>query len=43
MAIVSPGLTVIETWDHVGMRATASHDVQLDAVAVPADHAVHGR
>jgi alkylation response protein AidB-like acyl-CoA dehydrogenase len=36
----APGVSVIETWDHVGMRATASHDVQLDGVAVPADHAV---
>ena len=39
----APGVSVIETWDHVGMRATASHDVQLDSVAVPADHAVDVR
>jgi alkylation response protein AidB-like acyl-CoA dehydrogenase len=39
----APGVRVIETWDHAGMRATASHDVQLDAVAVPADHAVDVR
>jgi alkylation response protein AidB-like acyl-CoA dehydrogenase len=26
-----PGVRVEETWDHLGMRATASHDVILDA------------
>lgn len=30
----SQGLRVVETWDALGMRATASHDVQLDDVAV---------
>ena len=30
----SPGLRVIETWDTLGMRGTASHDVQLDDVFV---------
>lgn len=30
------GLTVVETWDTTGMRATASHDVVLDGVQVPA-------
>ena len=39
----APGVRVIETWDHAGMRATASHDVQFDAAAVPADHAVDVR
>jgi alkylation response protein AidB-like acyl-CoA dehydrogenase len=34
------GLRVIETWDHLGMRATGSHDVVLDDVLVPAEHAV---
>jgi alkylation response protein AidB-like acyl-CoA dehydrogenase len=34
------GLRVVETWDHLGMRATGSHDVVLDDVLVPADHAV---
>ncbi|TWS95679.1 acyl-CoA dehydrogenase family protein [Reyranella sp. CPCC 100927] len=36
----SAGIEVIETWDHVGMRATSSHDVVLTDVVVPADHAV---
>jgi acyl-CoA dehydrogenase len=30
----SPGLEVVETWDTLGMRATASHDVQLTDVVV---------
>ncbi|MCX5493700.1 acyl-CoA/acyl-ACP dehydrogenase [Kaistia dalseonensis] len=34
----APGITVIKTWDTAGMRATASHDVVLDDVAVPFDH-----
>lgn len=34
------GVRVIETWDPLGMRATASHDVILEGVAIPADHAV---
>lgn len=31
-----PGVTVVPTWDSLGMRATVSHDVELDVV-VPAD------
>jgi acyl-CoA dehydrogenase len=30
----SPGFEVVETWDTMGMRGTASHDVQLDHVFV---------
>jgi alkylation response protein AidB-like acyl-CoA dehydrogenase len=30
----SDGVRIIETWDALGMRATASHDVQLDNVFV---------
>jgi alkylation response protein AidB-like acyl-CoA dehydrogenase len=29
------GLTVVETWDSLGMRATGSHDVVLEDVFVP--------
>ncbi len=36
----SPGITIVETWDHLGMRATGSHDVIFDDVLVPLDHAV---
>lgn len=38
-----PGIRIVETWDHLGMRATGSHDVVLDGVAIPADHAVDVR
>ena len=30
----SPGFEIVETWDTMGMRGTASHDVQLDDVFV---------
>jgi alkylation response protein AidB-like acyl-CoA dehydrogenase len=33
----SPGLTVVETWNTLGMRPTQSHDTVLDAVFVPDD------
>ena len=36
----TPGITVIENWDHLGMRATGSHEVVFDNVLVPLDHAV---
>jgi alkylation response protein AidB-like acyl-CoA dehydrogenase len=36
-----PGVTVEETWDSLGMRATGSHDVHLD-VTVPADALLGG-
>lgn len=35
-----PGWRVEETWDHLGMRATASHDVILDGAPVLPSHAV---
>lgn len=34
------GIWIEETWDALGMRATASHDVVFENVALPADHAV---
>lgn len=36
----APGITVVETWNQLGMRATASHDVLLENVYIPYDHAV---
>ena len=33
----SPGVTVVETWDTLGMRPTQSHDTILDEVFVPDD------
>lgn len=31
-----PGVSVVETWDTLGMRATASHDMVFENVRVPA-------
>lgn len=36
----APGLTVEPSWNHAGLRATASHDVRLDDVVVPAANAL---
>ncbi|MGH2617030.1 MAG: acyl-CoA dehydrogenase family protein [Thermomicrobiales bacterium] len=30
----SPGITILDNWDTLGMRATGSNDVQLDDVAI---------
>ena len=34
------GLRIEETWDHLGMRGTGSHDLVLDNVAIPAGNAL---
>jgi acyl-CoA dehydrogenase len=39
----APGVTVVETWDTLGMRGTASHDVVFDGVVVAADRIVGRR
>ena len=36
----APGLRIVETWDHMGMRATGSHDLILENVEIPAGYAV---
>ncbi|MEH2069806.1 MAG: acyl-CoA dehydrogenase family protein [Nostoc sp.] len=35
-----PGLQIVETWDHLGMRATGSHDLILENVLIPSEYAV---
>jgi len=35
----TPGMSVVETWDTLGMRSTGSHDLVLQDVHVP-DHAL---
>jgi alkylation response protein AidB-like acyl-CoA dehydrogenase len=35
----APGITIEETWDHLGMRASASHDVVFADTPVALDHA----
>lgn len=39
----SPGVTVVETWDTLGMRGTASHDIVFDHVFVPAEKVIGRR
>ncbi|MFF2556802.1 SfnB family sulfur acquisition oxidoreductase [Nocardia sp. NPDC058058] len=36
----APGVTVVDDWDGMGQRTTASGTVKLDGVRVPADHVV---
>ncbi|MBB3102709.1 acyl-CoA dehydrogenase family protein [Azomonas macrocytogenes] len=36
----TPGIRIIEDWDHLGMRATCSHEVEFSDVRVPLEHAV---
>nr|WP_239071436.1 acyl-CoA dehydrogenase family protein [Amycolatopsis sp. SID8362] len=33
----APGITIEPTWDHLGLRASASHDVVFTDVSVPAE------
>lgn len=39
----TPGLEIIETWDAMGMRGTASHDLVITDCRVPLDHAIRLR
>jgi acyl-CoA dehydrogenase len=39
----APGVRVVETWDTLGMRGTASHDVVLERVFVPEDRVLGRR
>jgi alkylation response protein AidB-like acyl-CoA dehydrogenase len=34
----APGIRIVETWDHIGMRATCSHDVLFTDVPVDPTH-----
>jgi alkylation response protein AidB-like acyl-CoA dehydrogenase len=36
----TPGMRVVETWDHMGMRASGSHDVLFEDAFLPEDMAV---
>jgi len=45
--LAADGVTVLDTWDAMGMRGTGSHDIDLRDVFVPADRVLarrpHGR
>ncbi len=38
-----PGVRIEESWDHLGMRATGSHDLILDRVFIPTEYALDVR
>lgn len=38
-----PGTSIVETWDHLGLRASGSHDVVFEDVLIPADHVIELR
>jgi alkylation response protein AidB-like acyl-CoA dehydrogenase len=41
LAVDAPGLTVVRTWDTLGMRATQSNDLVLEGVFVPEEALFH--
>ena len=43
VAADSPGIEIIPAWDHLGMRATVSHEVRFTDTPAPSDHAVDVR
>jgi alkylation response protein AidB-like acyl-CoA dehydrogenase len=38
-----PGTRVAETWDHIGLRASGSHDVIFEDVVIPLDYEIDVR
>jgi alkylation response protein AidB-like acyl-CoA dehydrogenase len=38
-----PGTRIVETWDHLGLRASGSHDVLFDDVVFPLDYEIDVR
>jgi alkylation response protein AidB-like acyl-CoA dehydrogenase len=38
-----PGTRIVETWGHLGLRASGSHDVIFDDVVFPLDHEIDVR
>jgi alkylation response protein AidB-like acyl-CoA dehydrogenase len=38
-----PGTRIVETWNHLGLRASGSHDVIFEDVAFPLDHEIDVR
>jgi alkylation response protein AidB-like acyl-CoA dehydrogenase len=43
VAAHSPGITIHPAWDHLGMRATVSHEVAFESTPIPFEHAVDVR
>jgi hypothetical protein len=38
-----PGTRIVETWDHLGLRASGSHDIVFDDVVFPIDYEIDVR
>ena len=38
-----PGIRIVETWDHLGLRASGSHDVIFEDVVIPLDYEIELR
>jgi alkylation response protein AidB-like acyl-CoA dehydrogenase len=38
-----PGTRIVETWDHLGLRASGSHDLVFEDVVFPLDHEIDVR
>jgi alkylation response protein AidB-like acyl-CoA dehydrogenase len=38
-----PGTRIVETWDHLGLRASGSHDIEFDDVVFPLDYEIDVR
>jgi alkylation response protein AidB-like acyl-CoA dehydrogenase len=38
-----PGTRIVETWDHLGLRASGSHDIVFDDVVFPLDYEIDVR
>jgi alkylation response protein AidB-like acyl-CoA dehydrogenase len=38
-----PGTCIVETWDHLGLRASGSHDILFEDVVFPFDHEIDVR
>lgn len=39
----APGIHVVASWDHLGLRASGSHEAIFEGVRIPLDHAVDVR
>jgi len=40
LPLAAPGVRVVETWNHMGMRATGSHDIVMEDVLLPPEYAL---
>jgi alkylation response protein AidB-like acyl-CoA dehydrogenase len=43
LPMTAPGIRIVETWDTLGMRGTASHDLVFDGVFLPAGKVIGRR